>query len=310
MSDTTTTETPDAGETGNPFADVVDAHLAGYCEPDPALRRTLLEQAWAPDGELVDPPMEATGHEGIAALVDAVLGHFPDHRFRRTSEVDVQEMRRWGQEPLLLANIPHPETIASNAPRPTPPPAGSRSVLFVGDLEFGPNATGLEWFLRECWPLIRSGVGDAQLRIVGRGLSEHQRQEWSKSPAVTVVGFADDLRDEYARCACTIGPTWWGGGTKIKVVESAAMGRACVATPHAVRGFEYLARGPAPGIIVAGDAREFANAVVRLLDDPDRRGKMGNSAMILAAWHSNFETFRRPVAEMQERLEEELRTAR
>jgi hypothetical protein len=90
MSDTTTTtETPDAGETGNPFADVVDAHLAGYCEPDPALRRTLLEQAWAPDGELVDPPMEATGHEGIAALVDAVLGHFPDHRFRRTSEVDV-----------------------------------------------------------------------------------------------------------------------------------------------------------------------------------------------------------------------------
>jgi glycosyltransferase involved in cell wall biosynthesis len=227
-----------------------------------------------------------------------------------TSEIDVQEMRRWGQEPLLLANIPHPETIASNAPRPTPPPAGSRSVLFVGDLEFGPNATGLEWFLRECWPLIRSGVGDAQLRIVGRGLSEHQRQEWSKAPGVTVVGFADDLRDEYARCACTIGPTWWGGGTKIKVVESAAMGRACVATPHAVRGFEYLARGPAPGIIVAGDAREFASAVVRLLDDPDRRGKMGNSAMILAAWHSNLETFRRPVAEMQERLEEELRTAR
>ena len=67
----------------------VDTHLAGYCEADPARRRALLDQVWAADGELVDPPLEGRGPEAIAALVDAVLQHFPDHRFRRTSEVDV-----------------------------------------------------------------------------------------------------------------------------------------------------------------------------------------------------------------------------
>lgn len=67
----------------------IDAHLAGYCEPDRAQRRALLDGAWAVDGELVDPPLEATGPEAIAELVEAVLAHYPEHRFRRTSEVDV-----------------------------------------------------------------------------------------------------------------------------------------------------------------------------------------------------------------------------
>ena len=66
----------------------VDTHLAGYCEPDPDARRALLAQAWAADGELVDPPLDARGRDGIVALVDAVLEHFPGHRFQRTSAVD------------------------------------------------------------------------------------------------------------------------------------------------------------------------------------------------------------------------------
>ena len=71
------------------ITETIDTHLAGYCEADPERRRALLDQVWAADGEFVDPPLEGRGPEAIAALVDAVLQHFPDHRFRRTSEVDV-----------------------------------------------------------------------------------------------------------------------------------------------------------------------------------------------------------------------------
>jgi hypothetical protein len=67
----------------------IDTHLAGYCEPDPATRTELLTSAWAPDGVLVDPPLEGQGVAEIGALVDAVLSHYPDHRFERTSAVDV-----------------------------------------------------------------------------------------------------------------------------------------------------------------------------------------------------------------------------
>ncbi len=73
MTDTTTT---------------VDTHLAAYTEPDPARRGQLIARAWAEDGRLLDPPLTGEGHGGISAAADALLGHYADHRFRRTSAVD------------------------------------------------------------------------------------------------------------------------------------------------------------------------------------------------------------------------------
>ena len=72
----------------NELTTAIDDHLAGYCEPDPDRRRELLAAAWVEDGVLMDPPMDASGVEAIAALTDIVLEHYPDHRFRRTSAVD------------------------------------------------------------------------------------------------------------------------------------------------------------------------------------------------------------------------------
>ena len=77
----------------------VDAHLAGYCEPDPSRRLEVLSGVWTLDGRLVDPPFEAASPAGIAALVDAVLTHYPNHTFRRTTAVDTHhEFARYGWE--------------------------------------------------------------------------------------------------------------------------------------------------------------------------------------------------------------------
>lgn len=66
----------------------IDTHLAGYCEPDATRRLELLSGVWADDGELLDPPFDGTGPDAIAGLVDAVLTHYPEHRFERTTGVD------------------------------------------------------------------------------------------------------------------------------------------------------------------------------------------------------------------------------
>ena len=70
------------------LTDLVDTHLAAYCERDRVRRLELLGSAWSPDGSLVDPPFEGTGIDAIADLTDAVLAHYPDHRFVRTTDVD------------------------------------------------------------------------------------------------------------------------------------------------------------------------------------------------------------------------------
>ena len=77
----------------------VDTHLAGYCEPDAGRRLELLADGVGPDGQLIDPPFDGTGHDGIAEMVDAVLGHYPAHTFRRTSGVDAHHaFARYGWE--------------------------------------------------------------------------------------------------------------------------------------------------------------------------------------------------------------------
>ena len=67
---------------------VIDTHLDAYTETDADRRRALIEQAWAVDGHLLDPPLTGEGHEGIFAAADALLSQFPGHAFRRASAVD------------------------------------------------------------------------------------------------------------------------------------------------------------------------------------------------------------------------------
>lgn len=96
MTDTDTTDVHTDG-TATDVIETVDTHLRAYCEADATARRALVEQVWAPDGMLIDPPIDGVGHDGIVAMVDAVLGHYPGHVFARTTGVDVHhDVARYG----------------------------------------------------------------------------------------------------------------------------------------------------------------------------------------------------------------------
>ena len=71
----------------------IDAYFDMWNETDPDKRAELIERAWAPDGRYLDPALEAEGHAALSEMVAGVHGHFPGHRFRRTSDVDVHHDR-------------------------------------------------------------------------------------------------------------------------------------------------------------------------------------------------------------------------
>ena len=79
----TNTTTPDIDP-----ADLIDAHLEAYALADTDRRDALVAASWNTDGELLDPPLEGRGRAEISALADAVLAHFPGHRFVRTTAID------------------------------------------------------------------------------------------------------------------------------------------------------------------------------------------------------------------------------
>jgi hypothetical protein len=66
----------------------IDTYLEAYGETDAARRLSLIEQVWAADGHLFDPPIDGVGHDGIDAMFAAVQGQFAGHTFRRSSGID------------------------------------------------------------------------------------------------------------------------------------------------------------------------------------------------------------------------------
>ena len=79
------------------MAATIDAHLVAYGDPDATRRAGAIAAVWATDGELIDPPIDGKGHDGITALGDVVQAHFAGNTFRRTTAVDAHHgVARYG----------------------------------------------------------------------------------------------------------------------------------------------------------------------------------------------------------------------
>jgi len=72
----------------NDLTDTIDTYLAAWNEPDAARRSELVAQVWTSDGQLIDPPLAAAGHDGIGDMHAALQQQFAGHRFRRASGID------------------------------------------------------------------------------------------------------------------------------------------------------------------------------------------------------------------------------
>ena len=70
------------------LASLIDDHLAAYTDADAPRRAAVVQRIWAEGGQLVDPPLAATGHAGIVAQAVQLLTQFPGHRFVRSSGID------------------------------------------------------------------------------------------------------------------------------------------------------------------------------------------------------------------------------
>jgi glycosyltransferase involved in cell wall biosynthesis len=147
-----------------------------------------------------------------------------------------------------------------------------RSAVFWGRLDFGPNIQALEWFCRRVWPLVRQRVTDARFTIIGFQPTDAVKTLASKDGIVLAANLRD-LRGEARSHALAVMPFVSGAGIKNKLLEAAALGLPIVGTAIAGRGL----RGDPPFTLAATPA-EFADAMVSLWADDERRRRLGAAA--------------------------------
>ena len=190
----------------------------------------------------------------------------------------VDERRLLDQVPgARTAVIPNAADIEYYQPRSTDPPPDGRTVVFFGLLSYVPNIDGAIHFIQDIWPRIAEVHPEARCRIIG-GRPPPSLLALA-GPRVELTGFVSDLRPHLAAAAVVVVPLRLGGGTRLKIVEAMAMGKAIVSTTLGAEGIEAV---PERDLFVEDEPAAFADAVNRLLAEPGLAARIGHSARQLA----------------------------
>jgi len=108
-------------------------------------------------------------------------------------------------------------------------------LLFVGRLDWPPNRDGLEWLLKSVWSKVIAQRDDIELTIVGSG-NKSWLNKYKNTPKINFIGFVDDIKSVYQECDFCIVPMRYGSGTRIKVLETFAMGRPLISSSMGIQG--------------------------------------------------------------------------
>jgi glycosyltransferase involved in cell wall biosynthesis len=180
--------------------------------------------------------------------------------------------------PNALPDIPAPDVPEVNR------------IVFSGNLEYHPNVAAVRWFHSRVWPRIRARIPGLEWRLVGRNPHAIARLVRGDD-RIRVTGPVEDAIAELAAAKVCLVPLLSGSGTRFKILEAWAAGRAVVST---TLGAEGLGSHAGENLLIADQPESFANAVIEALETPELRRHLGASGRALyqqrftwpAAWRA------------------------
>jgi glycosyltransferase involved in cell wall biosynthesis len=152
-----------------------------------------------------------------------------------------------------------------------------KHLLFLGAMDWMPNADGVRWFVKEVLPLVRRHEPEAHLTIVGRDPIASVLALHDPEGGVVVTGTVPDVRPHLEKSSVFVVPLRIGGGTRLKLFEALATGIATVSTSI---GAEGLPLADGDHLRIADTPSAMADAIVELLRDPAAAASMGERAAL------------------------------
>lgn len=158
-------------------------------------------------------------------------------------------------------------------------------LLFVGRMDYHANVDGIVWFCEEILPRIRAHCPDVTVQIVG-GHPTAEVRRLARPGVVDVTGFVADVRPYFRSASVVLVPLKVGGGTRLKLLQALAMGKAVVSTTVGAEGIEVTSFR---NILLADDPKAFARQVLHLLKHPGLRRELGRAGRQLVERRYSWE---------------------
>jgi hypothetical protein len=147
-------------------------------------------------------------------------------------------------------------------------------IVFTGSMDWEPNIDAVEYFCEQIWPRILAEFPDAIFQIVGR--HPFAKVQRLASTSVQVTGTVPSVTDYLRDATVVVVPLRIGGGTRLKIYEAMAMGKALVSTSIGAEGLSFQ---NGRDLLLADDASSFADAILLLLRDAQVRRRIEQAAV-------------------------------
>jgi glycosyltransferase involved in cell wall biosynthesis len=200
------------------------------------------------------------------------------HRFQANVTVSEQDrLHLLALDPRAHVHVVENGTDTSYL-SPIPGAEETDTLVFAGSLRWYPNLSGLEYFIEQVWPLLKQQRPQLRLYIAGRDPAASFLNWAQRDSSIKVVRDPDDIRPWIARGWVFICPILDGGGTRLKILDALAMGKAVVSTTIGCEGLQVT---PGKDILVADSPRDFAAEVLRVLASADLRQQLAAAGRAL-----------------------------
>jgi glycosyltransferase involved in cell wall biosynthesis len=180
--------------------------------------------------------------------------------------------------------VPNAIDIARYPFRP-PSETTTGNLLFLGKLDFRPNAEALAWFIDEVLPQTDA----SRLFAVGGAPPKWLVRSGQHDPRIAVTGYVSDERPYLARCAALVLPVSTGGGSRLKALVAMAVGLPIISTRLGMEGLEAEA---GTHFLQVETASDWIEGVRRILSDTQLRRRLACEARALVEQRYDWSAMR------------------
>jgi sugar transferase (PEP-CTERM/EpsH1 system associated) len=161
-----------------------------------------------------------------------------------------------------------------------------KPVIFVGAMDYFPNADAVCWFAENVFPEWRKTVSDASFWIVGRNPTAQVRQ-LSRVEGIHVTGEVADVRPYFAAARIVVAPLRIARGIQNKVLEALAMGKEALVSPEVA---ECFGRDLPSGVTICKTPADYLNAMASRNTSASDAKVIRDSACQRFSWEANLQT--------------------
>lgn len=236
-------------------------HLVLDCDEDDvsAYRRfALLHRKWGRARRAAWAEAEA---DAFKALGRHYLPRFDLLLAASAGEARLLKHRAGNTAIAVIPNVA--PSSAAGMPRPQMRD-GRRDILFVGNMGYLPNIDAAMWFATRIWPRLRPALPFPSRFVIAGNGAPREVMQLARQPGIALAGPFEDAGRLYRRAALAVVPIRAGGGTRIKLLESAAQGVPIVATRIGAEGTGFRS---GQELLLADNEQDFASSCARLLTD-------------------------------------------